>query len=55
MAPVEEGSVVIYANRTYTDLVAGFLGRVARGIGRTIMRTEVRGTVDAFEEAVASP
>jgi hypothetical protein len=52
---MEGKSVVIYANRTYTDLVAGFMGAVARGIGRTIMRSEIGGTIDAFEEAVDSP
>jgi hypothetical protein len=55
VVPVDEGSVVIYANRTYTDLVAGFMGAVARGIGRVIMRSEIYDTVDAFQEAVASP
>jgi hypothetical protein len=53
--PAETGSIVIYANRTYTDLVAGFLGKIARGIGRTIMRTEIKGTVDAFQRAAESP
>jgi hypothetical protein len=55
VVPVEEGSVVIYANRTYTDLVSGFMGAVARGIGRTMMRSEIGGAVDAFDEAVDSP
>jgi hypothetical protein len=55
VVPVDEGSVVIYANRTYTDLVAGFMGSIARGIGRTIMHSEIQGTVDAFEDAVAGP
>jgi hypothetical protein len=53
--PVENGSIVIYANRTYTDLVAGFLGRVARGIGRTLMRSEIYAIVDIWEEAVEKP
>jgi hypothetical protein len=52
--PLEEGAVAIYGNRTYTDLVSGFLGRVARGIGRTMMRSEIYGIVDAWEEGVES-
>jgi hypothetical protein len=31
------------------------MGRIARGIGRTIMRSEIQGTVDAFQEAVGGP
>ena len=50
--PVEDGSIMIYANRTYTDLVSGFLGRVARGIGRSMMRSEIYGIFDTWEEAV---
>ena len=53
--PAETGSIVFYANRTYTDLVAGMLGKIARGIGRTIMRSEIKGTVDAFQESADSP
>lgn len=55
VVPVENGSIVIYANRTYTDLVSGFLGRVARSIGRTMMRSEIYGIVDAWEGAVENP
>jgi hypothetical protein len=56
IAPVEDGSVVIYANRTFTDHVAGFAAPVARGIGRTIMRSKINELFDEVDaEAESDP
>ena len=49
IVPVDENSIAIYANRTFTDRVAGFAGAVTRGIGRVIMRSKFAEVADAFE------
>ena len=49
VVPAESGSIVIYANRSFTDHVAGFGSTVARGIGRVIMRAKFGEVADAFE------
>lgn len=47
--PLEDGSVVFYANRTGTDLVTGFASGIAKKIGGVLMRREISRLVDAFE------
>jgi hypothetical protein len=39
--PVSEGTVVIYANHTFTDQVAGFGGSMKRNIGRGMMEKQL--------------
>jgi hypothetical protein len=46
--PVDEGTAVLYANRTSTDLVTGFGSSVAKKIGRFLMRREIGRLVEAF-------
>ena len=41
-------SVFFYANRTYTEQVAGFGSGMAHGIGRKILNKEVRALLDAI-------
>ena len=38
--PVQEGTVVIYTNHTFTDQVAGFGGSMKRGVGRRMMASK---------------
>jgi hypothetical protein len=49
--PVETGSVLIYANRTGTDLVTGFGSSVAKGIARKLMRSQIHELLEDFAEA----
>jgi hypothetical protein len=46
------GSVFVYANRTYTDQVAGFMSGAARGVGRKIMKGEIEDLYAAFQRDV---
>jgi hypothetical protein len=39
--PVQEGTLVIYVNHTFTDQVAGFGGSAKRSIGRRMMSTKL--------------
>ena len=48
--PVQEGTAVLYANRTATDLVTGFGSSIAKEIGETLMKREIDRLVDAFLE-----
>jgi len=40
--PVEKGTVVVYANHTSTEQVAGFGGSAKRSIGRKLMASQLR-------------
>jgi hypothetical protein len=42
LLPVAEGTLVVYANHTSTDQVAGFGGSAKRGLGRKIMAAQLR-------------
>ncbi len=46
--PVENGIVMFYRNRTFTDQVAGFGSGMKKGIGRGQMRNTI---VKLFEES----
>lgn len=46
--PVEEGTVVVYVNHTFTDQVAGFGGSMKRSIGRNMMESQLK---KVFEKA----
>jgi hypothetical protein len=39
--PVQEGTLVVYVNHTFTDQVAGFGGSAKRSIGRRMMSTKL--------------
>ena len=45
--PVKEGTVVVYANHTFTDQVAGFGGSMKRNIGRRMMATKLKQLFEA--------
>jgi hypothetical protein len=47
-----DAAILFYANRVFTDLVTGFGGSIARGIGRLLMRSEVNGVMDAYEQSL---
>jgi len=46
------GSVFLYANRTFTDQVSGFMSGAARSIGRKIMKGEIEDLYASFRKAV---
>jgi hypothetical protein len=48
--PVEEGTAILYANRSSTDLVTGFGSSIAKKVGRMLMRREIGRLVEAFLE-----
>ena len=50
-APLDDGSAVLYSNRTSTDLVTGFGSSVAKKIGRALMRREIGRLAEAFRNA----
>ena len=41
--PVQEGALVIYANRTFTDQLGGFGAGAKQSIGRKIMGGQIAG------------
>jgi hypothetical protein len=45
--PVQEGTLVVYANHTFTDQVAGFGGSVKRNIGRSVMLKRLKEVFEA--------
>jgi hypothetical protein len=45
--PVQEGTLVAYANHTFTDQVAGFGGSVKRNIGRSVMLKKLKEVFEA--------
>jgi len=47
--PIEEGTLILYANRTGTDQVTGFGSSIAKGIGRKIMRGELEALIEAAQ------
>jgi hypothetical protein len=49
--PINEGTVIFYANRTGTDQVTGFGSSVAKGIGRKIMRGELEALIEAIQKS----
>ena len=48
--PAESGSVLLYANRTGTDLVTGFGSSLAKRIARRLMRSQIHELVEGFAE-----
>ncbi len=48
--PVTGGSIVIYANHTSTDQVAGFGGSAKRSIGSSLMASELRGIFEKVQQ-----
>jgi hypothetical protein len=44
--PVQGGTVVVYANHTFTDQVAGWGGSMKRSIGRTMMASKLKQLFD---------
>ena len=51
--PVQQGTVVVYTNHTFTDQVAGFGGSAKRNIGRRIMTSKLKQIFDAARRKVA--
>ena len=49
---IDQGTLVFYANRTSTDLVAGFGGPLKRSMGRRIMRDNVSAHFEAIRRSV---
>jgi hypothetical protein len=53
--PLENGTAVLYANRTATDLITGFASGIAKKIGRTLMRSEIGRILDQFQIEAGDP
>lgn len=51
--PVSEGTLVVYANHTFTDQVAGFGGGTKRSIGRRMMASKLKALFDQVRTNVA--
>ena len=51
--PVQQGTLVVYTNHTFTDQVAGFGGSMKRGIGRRMMASKLEQVFDAARNKVA--
>ena len=51
--PVQEGTVVVYTNHTFTDQVAGFGGSTKRSIGRRMMASKLKEMFDSARKEVA--
>lgn len=49
--PVQQGTLVVYVNHTFTDQVSGFGGSAKRGIGRSLLANTLK---KSFEKARAS-
>ena len=49
---VEEGTLLLYANRTFTDQVGGFGGDFKRGVGRQMMKKELVKFFEDFRKDV---
>ncbi len=45
--PVQEGTIVVYSDHTFTDQVAGFGGSMKRNIGRRMMATKLKQLFEA--------
>ena len=50
LLPVKEGTLVVYANHTSTDQVAGFGGSAKRGIGRKFMAAQLEQSFERSKE-----
>ena len=51
--PVQEGTVVVYTNHTFTDQVAGFGGSTKRSIGRRMMASKLKEMFDSARKEIA--
>lgn len=51
--PVQEGTIVVYTNHTFTDQVAGFGGSMKRNIGRRMMTSKLEEVFKAAREQEA--
>jgi len=51
--PVEEGTVVVYTNHTFTDQVAGWGGSAKRSIGRSMMTSKLKAMFDRERQQLA--
>jgi hypothetical protein len=50
--PVQNGTVVVYANHTFTDQVAGFGGSMKRSIGRNMMESQLKALFEKVQTMV---
>lgn len=51
--PVQQGTLVVYTNHTFTDQVAGFGGSVKRGVGRRMMASKLEQLFGTARQRVA--
>ena len=51
--PVQQGTLVVYTNHTFTDQVAGFGGSVKRGVGRRMMASKLEQLFGTARKRVA--
>ena len=49
--PVPEGTLVVYANRTSTDQVAGFGGGTKKAMGKKLMASQLQGLYEKLRKA----
>lgn len=50
--PTQSGTVVMYANRTFTDQIEGFGGRAKRSIGSRVMASQIQSLFEKVRSAV---
>ena len=50
--PVEEQTILVYSNRTFTDQIGGFGGGMKRKIGRDLMKKQLVGFFEDFRDDV---
>ncbi len=53
LLPVQNGTVIVYSNHTFTDQVAGWGGSAKRSIGRRMMETKLQQIFDRERKQVA--
>ncbi|MBP1686831.1 MAG: hypothetical protein H6Q33_2974 [Deltaproteobacteria bacterium] len=53
--PVQQGTVVVYVNHTFTDQVSGFGGSAKRGIGRNLLASTLKKSFEKARAAAAKP
>jgi hypothetical protein len=51
--PVEQGTLVVYVNHTFTDQVTGFGGSAKRNIGRRVMGSKLKEIFEKQRAAAA--
>lgn len=52
--PVQQGTIVVYVNHTFTDQVSGFGGSAKRGIGRSLLASTLKKSFEKARAAAAA-